>query len=78
MSRSKRKNPIMGITTAESEAWDKAQWHRAHRRAENARLHSQGDEFIEQSDRDVSDPWRLSKDGKRWWGPAMDSRYMRK
>lgn len=78
MSRSKRKNPIMGITTAETEAAEKAAWHRRHRRAEKARLDVAGVGYIERSHRDLSDPWTMAKDGKKYWGGAIDSKYMRK
>lgn len=69
MSRSRRKTPISGITTATSEAFDKATWHRAFRRAENQRLQSDSSgeprHFHE-----FSSPWRMQKDGKHWWSDA--------
>lgn len=40
MSRSRRKTPITGITTARSEKFDKQRWHRAYRHAERQRLHA--------------------------------------
>lgn len=39
---SKRKTPISDITTAESEAQDKARWHRHCRRVEGTRLKANG------------------------------------
>lgn len=64
MSRSTRKNPIIGITIADSEAFDKASWHRAFRRAENVRLatdpESETHHFHE-----FSNPWLMHKDGKQ-------------
>jgi len=77
MSRSRRKTPILGITTAASEANDKARWHRAYRRAERQRLRA-SPESLPASHRDYSDPWSMDKDGKRYWGKACGSRWMRK
>ncbi|MFM0328150.1 hypothetical protein [Paraburkholderia strydomiana] len=78
MSRSKRKNPILCNTTAETEAPEKAKWHRRHRREERARLSSQGEDYVERSHREHSDPWSMEKDGKKYWGDAISSRHMRK
>ncbi|MBD1590316.1 hypothetical protein [Pseudomonas typographi] len=66
MSRSRRKTPIFSITTAESEAFDKACCHRAFRRAENQRLQSDP-ESDPHHFREFSDPWSMQKDGKHWW-----------
>lgn len=78
MSRSKRKNPILGITTAKTEAPEKAQWHRRHRHEERARLIAAGEEYVARSHREYSDPWSMEKDGKKYWGAAIGSKYMRK
>ncbi|MCY1283415.1 hypothetical protein D9M68_817120 [compost metagenome] len=78
MSRSRRKTPICGITTAASEAFDKARWHRAFRRAENQRLAS-NPESEPHHVREFSDPWAMQKDGKYWWGKeALAAPWMRK
>lgn len=78
MSRSRRKTPIFGITTAASEAIDKATWHRAFRRAENQRLqYDPGGET--RHFHEFSSPWLMQKDGKHWWGDAITiDRLMRK
>ncbi|KVE06295.1 hypothetical protein WI91_08080 [Burkholderia vietnamiensis] len=82
MSRSKRKNPICGITTAESESEDKAQWHRRYRRVESARLKKDAVDYEPESHRTQSDQWTMDKDGKTYWGgnvPAsLVSKMMRK
>ncbi len=78
MSRSRRKNPIMGITTAESESAGKAQWHRRHRCEERARLKSEAEGYVARSHREHSNPWSMEKDGKMYWGGAIGARYMRK
>jgi len=76
VSRSKRKRPILGITTADSEAQDKAIWHRAYRRAERQRL--QSTPFSEPRHfREFSDPWSMDKDGKRYCANVL-ARWMRK
>lgn len=78
MSRSRRKTPIFGITTALSEAADKAIWHRAFRRAENQRL--AGDPGSEPYHfRQFFNPWQMDKDGKYWRGGVLlKPREMRK
>jgi hypothetical protein len=76
VSRSKRKTPIMGMTSAVSEAQDKAIWHRAYRRTERQRLQSQP--FSEpRGFREFSDPWSMDKDGKQYW-MNMPARWLRK
>lgn len=74
MSRSKRKTPIYGTTGARSEAVDKKHWHQRLRAAERSRLaHNTGD-HIPVDEREVSDPWGMAKDGKRYWKVAMRTR----
>lgn len=78
MSRSRRKTPIFGITTAKSEAFDKANWHRAFRRSENQRLQAAPDR-APRDIREFYNPWSMHKDGKRWWPDAeLNDRVMRK
>lgn len=62
MSRSRRKTPIFGITTSESESVDKKIWHKAYRRSAKQ---SKCDEPI--SHLEHSNVWNMSKDGKRYW-----------
>jgi hypothetical protein len=78
MSRSKRKNPIFGITTAVSEASDKAHWHRRHRRVERSELKAEAENHEPRSHREHSDPWLMDKDGKRYWAPGLRTDLMRK
>lgn len=66
MSRSRRKTPITGVTTAHSEAFDKKCWHRGYRHA--CRRAIQRGDAIMPDERDHSDPWSFSKDGKVYWG----------
>ena len=66
VSRSKRKTPIFGHTTAVSEKEDKTLWHRAFRRAMKQFLDDKNDI------RHYSDPWGMSKDGKQYYKQATD------
>ena len=70
MSRSRRNTPVFGITTASSEAFDKAAWHQAFRRAENQRLSSKPETNTHHY-REFSDPWLMQKDGKYWRRDAV-------
>jgi hypothetical protein len=78
MSRSERRTPITGVTTAVSEADDKAKWHRRHRREERARLKSSAEDYVPQSHREHSDPWSMDKDGKKYWGSDVAPKLIRK
>ena len=64
MSRSKRKTPIFGMTTAESEKQDKRKANRLLRRLSRAML-GQGEELLPVI-REVSSVWAFDKDGKRY------------
>jgi hypothetical protein len=78
MARSRKKHPIHGVTLSESEAQDKAQWHRRHRRVESARLRQSAESYEPQSHHAQSDPWKMDKDGKHYWGKAGPAYLMRK
>jgi len=70
MSRSRRKTPVFAYTNSESEAKDKALWHRRWRRKERTRLASLSpDEFDAHQSADrrqVSNLWDMAKDGRHW------------
>lgn len=73
MTRSYRKTPIHGITTARSEADDKRRWHKRWR----ARMRSQSETNeapLTLHHRAISDPWLMAKDGKRWFGPDRQAK----
>ena len=67
MSRSRKKTPIFGMTTSDSEKQDKKAWHSALRSKERAALASSSAEELSERNpvtvRDVSSPWDMSKDG---------------
>lgn len=76
MSRSRRKTPIFGMTTARSEERDKVQAHRDERRAVRAAIAEDAD--LMPHTREVSDVWGFAKDGKRYRGGWKRSKWMRK
>jgi hypothetical protein len=69
MSRSRRKTPIFGITTAKSDKEFKVREHRRARRAQR-----QG---VEAHPKACGDPWKSVKDGKQYW-PEGGAKAMRK
>lgn len=72
MSRSRRKTPIFGHTSARSEAHDKRLWHKRWRSRERDRLTVIGSDAEHQTihQHEVSDTWSMAKDGKGWIGPS--------
>lgn len=71
MSRSRRVTPIIGNTTARSEADDKRQWHkrwRSHQRDQLASFDPDID-LLPVHRQAVSSNWDMAKDGKRWFAP---------
>ena len=76
MSRSKKKNPISGYTTAVSEKEDKRKANRALRR----RVHSMNlrTEQTLPLLREVSDVWSMGKDGKTLVDPERFPEVLRK
>ena len=72
MSRSRRKTPIFGYASADSEAHDKRIWHSRMRHRERQALHSAvdlGAHLTVERD-DVSSTWNMAKDGKHFWSSA--------
>lgn len=67
MSRSYKKHPAGGITTADSEKQDKRLANRAMRRINKARLKF-NPEAIMLNMREVWNLWSMDKDGKKWHG----------
>ena len=78
MSRSRRKHPFQGFTSAKSEKNDKRQANRAWRRINNQLLRVyDGSKFLK-SQREVSNVWDMSKDGKWRFDPEKYPKYLRK
>lgn len=75
MSNSYRKNPIFGITVAESEKEDKQRYNRKMRRVNKHNLQAiDNDDDLEiyypLTKRDIVNVWMLDKDGKHYWSEA--------
>lgn len=74
MSRSYKKTPIIGHTTAQSEKSDKKMWHRRFRHKTRDILRSLHndpdmiDDTVMPVEDDVSSTWSMSKDGKSYLG----------
>ena len=77
MSRSRRKTPITGMTTCDSEKEDKRIANRMERHA-NKILLSDLDETRLKDRREVSDPWLMGKDGRQWIDTNEYPKLMRK
>lgn len=82
MSRSRRRTPIFGITTARSEKQDKKTWHRKLRVKSRIQLLAvdegapdAAENLILVHAREVSNPWSMAKDGKRYWAPERQRAY---
>ena len=75
MARSRRRTPVIGITTAESDKLYKRQEHRRERRAVAQAL-STGDD--PPGPKTFGDPWNSDKDGKQWFDPERHPKYLRK
>jgi hypothetical protein len=77
MSSSRRKTPVCGITSAESEKQDKAASHRAYRRTLNQVIHPTLDTPLP-TERQITNPWSMAKDGKSRFNPVKSPKLMRK
>jgi hypothetical protein len=78
MSRSCRKTPIVGITTAASEKRDKQLANRRLRRVVKRVLRDEPEAQVLPLKREVSDVWAMDKDGKRWFDAVRFAGLMRK
>jgi len=70
MARSRRRTPIISVTTSASEKQDKRHANRNCRSAFRRALKRNGDPdaAVLPVLRDVSDPWAMAKDGRSWFG----------
>lgn len=69
MSRSRKKTPIAGMTNASSEKWDKRVANRRVRRCVKEALAADPLRDVLPARRELSDPWAMAKDGKKWFDP---------
>jgi len=75
MSRSKRRTPKTGITTAASDKAFKTAEHRRERRAQKAVDYTNDDA---PHPKEFGNPHKSEKDGKQWLSSAIRDRHMRK
>ncbi|MEM8600972.1 MAG: hypothetical protein AAGF99_13725 [Bacteroidota bacterium] len=78
MSRSRKKTPISGTTTATSEKHDKRLANRRLRRRVRQRLAAGHDGTALPLLREVSNVWTMDKDGKLYFDPDTHPKLMRK
>ena len=70
MARSRRRTPMISITTAASEKQDKRWANRIHRSATRRAIKrdTDPDATVLPIMREVSDEWAMAKDGRSWFG----------
>ncbi len=78
MSRSLKKNPFAGITTAKSEKQDKRFANRHVRRTNKCLLTLTNNEEHLLARRKMSNVWSMSKDGKARFDPERHPKLLRK
>jgi len=78
MSRSRKKTPIGGMTGAPSEKWDKRVANRRERRCVKEVLAQDPLADVLPTQRELSDPWTMAKDGKRWHDPLRHPGVLKK
>ncbi len=78
MSRSRKKTPIGGITTARSERQDKRLANRKVRRHVRVALVAHSDRDVLPDLRQISNVWTMAKDGKRYFDQHRYPKEMRK
>jgi hypothetical protein len=80
MSRSRRKTPVRGITSASTEKGDKTRSHRLMRRKASQNLiQNDPDEATPpEKNFEALNPWAMAKDGKYRFDPIECPSFMRK
>lgn len=78
MSRSKRKTPITGNTTSESEKQAKRAYNRRYRHVCKLVIANDTEHSLIPSLREHSNPWGMDKDGKSRFDPGRYPELMRK
>ena len=77
MARSKRKTPVRGVTTAESEKADKVASHRKLRRVAKQAITPELETPLP-VERGLTNPWSMAKDGKARFDPRESPKLVRK
>ncbi|MDR3026563.1 hypothetical protein [Chryseobacterium sp.] len=75
MSRSRRKTPITGVTTAETEKENKRDANRKLRRLNKIKIHKKDYDLFQL--REISNVWGFDKDGKHY-SKDLSKRSLRK
>lgn len=78
MSRSRKKTPVCGITTAQSEKQDKRLYNRRFRRVFKQVIRVAPESEVLPVLREYSNPWAMNKDGKSRFDPRRHPEWMRK
>ena len=78
MSRSKRRTPVRGRTSARSEKQDKRLYNRRYRRACKQAIHADPTQEMLPLLREYSNPGAMDKDGKFWFDPRARPELLRK
>jgi hypothetical protein len=78
MSRSRRKTPIRGVTTSDSEKFDKRVANRAERRAVKTAVVSTSGFDVLPAKRERSNVWAMAKDGKIFFDATKHPKLLRK
>lgn len=78
MSRSKKKTPVSGYTTASSEKEDKRKNNRKVRKAVRQVLAGDPHAEVLPHEHELTNPWLMDKDGKGRFDPAQFPKGMRK
>jgi hypothetical protein len=77
VSRSVRKPPIIGISTAKSEAADKRRWHAKLRSGVRSSLKAlppdQIDSYIAPVEVEAVNVWSMTKEGKQYFGKSSQA-----
>lgn len=76
MSRSRKKTPIGGVTTARSEKGDKKRWHKGYRTRVKIALAIDIDGDLPHI-REFFNPRGMQKDGKHWFSD-IEEKFFRK
>ena len=69
MSRSRKRTPISGITSAKSEKWDKRACNKVIRLRAKKLLRRDNDEYLDPLPNECRNAWSMAKDGKHYWNP---------
>lgn len=77
MSRSRRKTSKIGFTIAPSEKQDKRKYNRRFRRACNQVIYTNPSDLLPHL-YEHSNPWSMSKEGKKWFDSQEYPKRMRK